>query len=125
LELTEILAFRDHRPSGAAKVVMPTVMGCPVCSGCRGLIVDGRTIIDPELAYKASLVLGGYILRINEERAAGGGFRGLDGHEAWPDDWQYVPDSKPCTCDISMQKGPDCHPTPHAKEYNREESISL
>ena len=104
LSLKDVILFADTRPGGAARVQFPTLLGCTHCGGLRGISVPTgpnatMVINDPGLAVQVSLVMDGYNLRHNEETAGRGGFRNADGHDGYPDDWQFVTEPKPCTCE--------------------------
>lgn len=96
--LSEVIRFRNKLPNGSATVELPGICGCRHCNGVTGVRVDDVFIHDPELAVQVALLTDGYNLRVNEERAKKGTFNRLDGHESWPDDWQFVKPLLPCKC---------------------------
>jgi len=97
--IEDVIRFVDKRPGGGARVRFPLILGCTKCKGARGVNFDGEIIIDSDLAAKVELIQIGYNLAINESRANAGAFRKKNGHDGWPDDWQFVGSSEPCRCE--------------------------
>ena len=98
MDANNVLEFLNRDYAGRAEVVFPKVIYCPICKGIVGINHKGKAIIDPELGLIIAASYSGYILRMNEERAARGCFRKMDGHDGWPEDWQFIPDHKKCAC---------------------------
>jgi hypothetical protein len=108
MELCEAIQFTNQTIGGAASIKFPSFTGCPACGGITGFVITdeqgNQTIVkDAELAAKVELVKLGYNLAWNHQAAARGSFAGFDGHEARPDSWQCVEESKPCTCPVAVQ----------------------
>lgn len=101
--LRECFPAVDAQSNGSARIQFPTILGCHRCGGVRGLIVSGETILDPELAAQAALIIEGYNLCQNEQAAKAGCFAGKTGHDGWMDDWQSVEASTACSCTQALE----------------------